>query len=297
MPTIDSHQHFWDVSRFDYGWLKPGKSELYRNYLPGDLAPLLACHGVDRTVFVQAMSDIIENRFALELAAEHDWIAGIVGWFDVASPAVQSQIDEFAPHEKFVGIRVNLALPRDGRDSKPVAAWRASSSDIPISVIEAALPPSLLDGLRRVARAGLVCDVLAWGENLALVPELAKRIPELAIVLDHLGGIPITRDEFAPWSARLRDAAGCPNVVCKLSGLITRPPRDVTATFDYTPAVREAIAAFTPARLMFGSDWPVSTQAGGYDAVMSVLHAQLAALPPTERGRILGGTAAAVYGL
>lgn len=199
----------------------------------------------------------------------------------MASPTVQSQIDEFAPHEKFVGVRVNLALPR------------ASSS----TAIDAAFPPALLDGLRRVACAGLVCDVLAWGENLTLVPELARRMPELTIVLDHLGGIPVTSGEFSPWSARLRAAAACPNVACKLSGLITRPPRDAAAMFDYAPAVREAVAAFTPARLMFGSDWPVSTQAGGYDLVMHVLHAQLAALTPTERERVLGGTAAAVYGL
>src|SRR5689334_17464156 len=108
MPLkIDAHQHFWQLSRpFDYGWLDaPSNAPIRRDYLPEDLAPLILAAGVDRTVFVQTQHNVEESRWVLGLAEQHAFIAGVVGWVDLASAACEEQVLEFARHPKFVGVR------------------------------------------------------------------------------------------------------------------------------------------------------------------------------------------------
>src|SRR5687767_3123769 len=109
MPVIDSHQHFWQRSLpapFDYSWLDaPQNAPIRRDYLPADLQPLIRAAGVDRTIFVQTQHHLEENRWALQLAEQHDWIAGVVGWLDLASPQCEDQLLEFKDHPKFVGVR------------------------------------------------------------------------------------------------------------------------------------------------------------------------------------------------
>src|SRR5947209_10286983 len=108
MPlTIDAHQHFWQLGRpFNYSWLDaPELAPIRRDFLPGDLEPLIGPAGVDRTIFVQTQHDVEENRWALGLAARHAFIAGVVGWVDLAGPACERQVLEFKEHPKFVGVR------------------------------------------------------------------------------------------------------------------------------------------------------------------------------------------------
>src|SRR4051812_15392363 len=95
--TIDAHQHFWQLSRpFDYRWLDaPPLAPIRRDYLPDDLAPHLRAAGVDRSVFVQTQHNVAENRWVLDLAERHDFIAGVVGWVDLASDVCEEQLLEF----------------------------------------------------------------------------------------------------------------------------------------------------------------------------------------------------------
>src|SRR3954447_14655690 len=106
-PTIDAHQHFWQLSRpFRYEWLDaPALSKIRRDYLPEHLEPLIRAEGVDRTVFVQTQHDLEENRWVLELAESHPFLAGVVGWVDLASEDVEGQLIEFRANPKFVGVR------------------------------------------------------------------------------------------------------------------------------------------------------------------------------------------------
>src|ERR1041385_5312741 len=102
---IDSHQHFWRVGRFDYPWMSPEVEVLYRDYVPEDLEPLAERCGVARTLLVKASNSLEETRWLLGLADAHAFIAGVVGWVDLASPDVGRQLDEFAAHPKFKGVR------------------------------------------------------------------------------------------------------------------------------------------------------------------------------------------------
>src|SRR3954468_18122729 len=105
--TIDSHHHFWQLSQpFDYGWLgAPLMEPIRRDFLPEDLQPLLKASGVDKTVFVQTQHNLQETRWALSLAEQHEFLAGIVGWVDLASPDCERQVLEFKDQPKFVGVR------------------------------------------------------------------------------------------------------------------------------------------------------------------------------------------------
>src|SRR5215510_13670842 len=98
---IDSHQHFWQVGRFDYPWMSSDLGVLYRDYLPSQLKPVLAENGVSKTVLVQASNSVEESRWLLSLADENSFIAGVVGWVDLMSPDVDRQLDELTAHPKF----------------------------------------------------------------------------------------------------------------------------------------------------------------------------------------------------
>src|SRR5215217_4608292 len=104
---IDSHQHFWQLSKpFDFRWLDaPDKKPIRKDFLPADLAPHLKKCGLDHCVFVQTQHDLDENRWALQLAAEFPFIAGVVGWVDLASRECEKQLQEMRKHPKFVGVR------------------------------------------------------------------------------------------------------------------------------------------------------------------------------------------------
>ncbi len=106
MTTVDAHQHFWEIGRFDYSWLDSLELEpIRRTYLPEDLQPHLAATGVDRSVFVQTQHNVAESRWALQMAQENEFLAGVVGWVDLASPECEQQLLEFKDHPKFVGVR------------------------------------------------------------------------------------------------------------------------------------------------------------------------------------------------
>ena len=84
--VVDSHQHFWDIARFEYPWMGPEVAPIAKTFMPPDLAPTLAELGIDRTVLVQARSALEDTTWFLELATEYDFIAGVVGWVDLLDP-------------------------------------------------------------------------------------------------------------------------------------------------------------------------------------------------------------------
>src|SRR5688572_18709851 len=102
---VDSHQHFWQVGRFDYPWMSSEVEILYRDYLPSQLEPILAANGVAKTVLVQASNSLAESRWLLTLADQHSFIAGVIGWANLMDPDVGSQLKELSAHPKFKGIR------------------------------------------------------------------------------------------------------------------------------------------------------------------------------------------------
>src|SRR3712207_2580203 len=97
---IDSHQHFWQVGRFDYPWMSSEVEVLYQDYLPSRLAPILEENSVAQTVLVQASNSIEETRWMLRLADENPFIAGVVGWVDLKGQEIEFQLEELTKHPK-----------------------------------------------------------------------------------------------------------------------------------------------------------------------------------------------------
>ena len=112
--NIDAHQHYWDPSRGDYGWLTPALGPLYRAFGPEDLAPLRSAVGITRTVVVQAAPTLDETHYLLDLARVDDSIAAVVGWVPLDAPNAPALIAAFAQVPAFKGIRPMLQdLPDD----------------------------------------------------------------------------------------------------------------------------------------------------------------------------------------
>jgi L-fuconolactonase len=277
MPlTVDAHQHFWQLSRpFDYRWLDmPTNRPIHRDFLPEHLEPLLCAAGIERSIFVQTQHDIGENRWVLELADNHEFIAGVVGWVNLAGPACEDQVLEFRQHPKFVGVR---HVTQDEPDDDFIVR------------------PAVLRGLKVLEKHGVPFDLLFYVRHLRHVPALAREMPSLPMVIDHLAKPRIKDHSLDDWLPDFRAAAAFPNVYCKLSGMMTEAVWHRWTIADLKPYVDAALDCFGPQRLMFGSDWPVCELGGTYGQFHAAMNELLAPLSPGEREQIFGGTAQRFY--
>lgn len=270
---IDSHQHFWSISRGDYFWMSPDLELLYRDFGPEDLQPLLACHGIDRTILVQAAQTVAETEFMLQLAVSAPFVAGVVGWADFTDPGAVEIIERMSDAPLIVGLR---PMVQDIADDD----WLVR--------------PDLTQAFRTLIERQLVFDALILPRHLPRLLVVADRHPELSIVIDH-GAKPFIREGVLdPWRADMVAAAARPNIVCKLSGLVTEAKADWTVS-DLRPYVDHLLEVFGPRRLLWGSDWPVVNLAGGYDRWREVTLDFLSSLSEMDQAAVLGGNAARVY--
>lgn len=275
---IDAHQHFWQLRQpFDYSWLNaPSLGVIRRDYLPEHLVPLIRAVGVEHTVVVQTQHNLEENRWALGLAEQNPFLAGVVGWVDLASEACEEQLLEFKQHPRFVGIR---HVTQDEPDDDFIVR------------------PEVLRGLRVLEKHGVPFDLLLYVKHLHHVPTLARQLSQLPLVINHLAKPHIKEGRTDDWLPHLRAAASFPNVFCKLSGLVTEADWQRWKVADLRPYVDAALEHFGPHRCMFGSDWPVCELAGTYPQVHAALNESISALSEAERDQILGGTATRFYKL
>jgi L-fuconolactonase len=277
MAVIDAHQHFWELHRFNYAWLDaPQLAPIRRSFLPADLAPSLRQVGVERSIFVQTQHNLAEARWVLRLAEQYDFIAGVVGWIDLASPDCERQLIEFRQHPKFVGAR---HVTQDEPD--------------PDFIIR----PDVLQGLAVFEQRDVPFDLLFYVQHLRHAATLAERMPRLRLVIDHLAKPRVKTGEMSGWIDDLRAAARHPNVYCKLSGLVTEADWKGWKLDDLRPYVREALDCFGPGRLMFGSDWPVCLLAASDERVYAAIDAATQDLSGEERAQIFGETATQFYRL
>lgn len=276
--VIDAHQHFWQLDLpFEYGWLaEPQHAAIHCDRLPAHLAPMLAEAGVQRTVFVQTQHNLAETEWALGLADEHPFIAGVVGWVDLAGDECEEQLLRWLERDKFVGIR---HVTQDEPDDDFIVR------------------DDVLRGLRVLQRHGVPFDLLFYVKHLKHAAALARELPELPMVIDHLAKPRIKDAATLDWLDDFRQAAAAPNVYCKLSGMITEADWQLWKPADLRPYVDAALELFGPQRCMFGSDWPVCELAGSYQQVHDALVQSLGSLSESEKAAIFGGTATAFYGL
>lgn len=273
---IDSHHHLWDLGVREQPWLaQPGLAALRRNFLEPDYAAVAAAAGVTSSVVVQTVDLPEETPEMLAVAADSDVVAAVVGWVDLTAADVAERLASFGGG-KLAGIRHQV-------QSEPDPGWLVR--------------PDVLRGLAALARAGLVYDLVITAAQLPAASAAAEAVPDLTFVLDHLGKPPIAAGELEPWASDLRRLAALPNVVAKLSGLVTEADLGHWRTADLRPYAEVALDCFGADRLMYGSDWPVCTIAAGYDEVLAAARELTSGLAAAERDAIFAGTATRIYRL
>ncbi|HUQ09342.1 MAG TPA: amidohydrolase family protein [Steroidobacteraceae bacterium] len=271
---IDAHQHFWRRERGDYTWLTPALGPIYRDYLPADLAPQLALTGIGHTILVQAAATVEETRFMLGLARENPFIAGVVGWVDFESDDAPRAIDDLSADPTLVGLRPMI-------------------QDIPDT--EWMLRERLEPAFESMIDHGLVFDALVKPPHLPALLELAGRYPELSIVLDHGAKPPIAGGDVSAWKRDVAALARDTPMACKLSGLVTEANSADAAVLE--ECVNHLLECFGPARLLWGSDWPVCELVCSYADWHATTARLLASLGSTERELIYSQTARKTYGI
>ncbi len=302
MTVIDAHHHLWDLSARDQPWLaQPGLAALRRDFLLPELEPIAHAEGVTSTVLIQTVTEAGETPEMLALAAGSDLVAGVVGWVDLAAPGgtdVIGALRDLPGGTRLAGIRHPVLF-------EPDPHWLAR--------------PEVLRGLAAVAAAGLVFDLVVTPDHLPDAVAAAASLPELTFVLDHLGNPDVVPAVDEQWAGSVRALAALPNTVCKLSGILGVPAPDAPDAADTVngadpeaagpgphtaasvahmrPYYQIALEEFGPDRMMYGSDWPVSTLGSPYARVIGAARLLTADLSIAERSAIFSGTARRVYDL
>lgn len=280
VPRVDAHHHVWDLHARSYAWLQAdGLGRLRRSFLAAEYDRLAVDSGIGASVLVQTVADADETLEMLEVAASSEVISAVVGWVDLTADDVAEQID--AVHGEPDGglLRGIRHLVQDEQDPR----WLARED--------------VRSGVRAVADAGLVYELLVRPPQLAAAVETVRDLPEVTFVLDHAGKPALRDGDLDDWASQVRTLGALDNVVCKLSGLVTEADPERWQPDDLRPAADVVLSAFGADRVMLGSDWPVSLLAGPYERVVDSYRDLLDELSASERAAVEGGVATRVYQL
>jgi len=278
MPVIDCHQHFWTWGKRAHKFPPAAGTRLDRDFTPEDLHPQLKKAGVDATILVQSLNDLDETREFLDLSREIDYVAGVVGWVPLTDPAAcAAALESIKSRGKLVGIRPLIAY-------EPDPDW----------LLQAGVGESLC----LLAKAGLVFEAIPVNDRqFEAVLAVTRAMPELKVVLNHLGNPPVPEKGWEPWATFIKHASELPNMSIKLSAGLALVIRWKWSTGEIRRYADYVIELFGPERVMAGSNWPVVELGGTFEEVWNGLTDLLAGLTPVERAAVLGGSAQRIYRL
>jgi L-fuconolactonase len=270
--NVDAHQHFWSPSRGDYFWMTgEAVAPINRAILPRDFEPIRKAHGIDKTVLVQAAPTLAETQYMLGIADATDFVAKVVGWADFENRDDLMHLQRLAKHPKFAGVRPMIQdIPDVNWMHRPDVQWAYDA----------------------IVDLDLTFDALGFPIHADNFLKLFNRYPKMRTVVDHCLKPQIRDDAFDEWARGMVRIARETNVFCKLSGIATeaRPGWTVETLKPYALHI---IDVFGPARVMWGSDWPVLELNGTYASWRKAAESIMAS--PTERAQIFGETAKAFY--
>lgn len=275
---IDAHQHFWNPARGDYDWMPMDNAILARSYGPADLTPHLKQHGIQATVLVQAAPTINETEYMLGLADATPYVVGVVGWIDFEKPDDLAQLRRLAEHPKFLGVRPMIQdIPDDDWMLRTDIQW----------------------AFEALCELDLTFDALGFPRHLANFHALLSRYPTMRVVIDHCMKPQIrdhTEENYSFWADGMAKIASDTNAFCKYSALVTEAKEGWIAD-DLRHYVDHVFNAFGPERMIWGSDWPVSRLARGYDDWREAALELADHLSEAEKVAVFGGNAKSFYRL
>ena len=275
-PRIDSHQHFWRYHPTHHSWMTSEMEILKRDYFPEELLPLLRSANLDGCVAVQASQTEEENIFLLSLAAQHDFIKGIVGWVDLQSDKLAERLAYYKKFEKLKGFR---HIIQDELD------------------IDFMLHPNFLRGVGQLSAFGYTYDILIYPMHLPNAITFVNQFPEQLFVVDHLAKPCIRDRKMEPWKDDLKKLARHKNMFCKISGMVTEANWTQWTKADFIPYMDSVVDSFGFDRIMFGSDWPVCTVASSYTEMYEVVFGYFSQFSVSEQDKFYGQNASRFYNL
>ncbi len=275
MIRVDAHHHLWRYNPIDYDWLQGDLAVLQRDFLPADLDRDSRSSKIDGSIAVQARQSVMETDWLLQLAASTPLILGVVGWLPLQDPRFPALLERYQEQKSLKGLR------------HVVQAEAAGFMD----------EASFNAGIAAMHDSGLVYDILIFERQLEEAIRLADRHPNQHFVLDHLAKPRIAAGQLGPWADRVRKLAQRPNTTCKLSGMVTEADPHNWSAAQLRPYFETVLEAFTPARLMIGTDWPVLLAGCSYGRWWEIASEWINTLSLDEQADILGRTAMKTYGL
>ncbi|MGE5609211.1 MAG: amidohydrolase family protein [Bacillota bacterium] len=273
---IDAHHHFWKYDPVQYAWINATMNSIRRDFLPDDLSREIAAVGITGVVSVQARQSLEETRWLLDLATRHDFIRGVVGWVPLVSPDLDHHLATFAANPKLKALRHVLQDEPD-----PLYMLRDDFNR----------------GIQHLRPFNLAYDILVFERHLPQTIDFVDRHPNQIFILDHIAKPRIRTNTFSPWQRNIFELAKRPNVYCKLSGLVTEADYHAWTPAQLLPYMQTVLDAFTPQRLMFGSDWPVCLVACPYPRWHQIVADFISKLSATEQSHFWSQTAIEAYRL
>jgi L-fuconolactonase len=273
--TVDAHQHFWKYQPKRDTWITPEMEAIRRDFLPGDLENILKDNRVEATIAVQADQSEKETDFLIKCSQTHPFVKGIVGWTDLQSPHVQARLEYYFQFDQVKGFR-HVA------QSEPDNFLLSSAFCNGVSLLE---------------QYDFTYDILIYPRHLASALAFVRKFPRQQFVIDHLAKPGIKSQETEPWKKQIMEIAKCENVHCKISGMVTEGDWRRWRPADFRPYVETVLEAFTPKRLMYGSDWPVCLVATDYKGQLDLTRNFIESLSLSEKKAIMGANATRFYHL
>ena len=278
-PIVDTHLHLWDPRAMRYPWLDDF-ALLNRPYLLEDHARDWAGIDIEAMVFLQCEADLADAQ------READWVAGLakleprIRGMVACAPlergrAASPDVERLASHPILRGIRRNIQAQPD---------------------LDFCLRPDFIEGVRMLAGFGLSFDICADHRHMANVVRFAEQVPDVPLILDHIGKPSIRTGTMQPWASQMRELARLPHVHCKISGVATEAGAEWTDD-DLRPFLEVAFTEFGIERTMFGGDWPVALLAITPSRWVALLDELLTGQSPEGRRRFWRDNANAFYRL
>jgi predicted TIM-barrel fold metal-dependent hydrolase len=280
LTFVDAHVHLWDAARMPYPWLAEVPT-IAGPHTPAELATEAGARMPTEIVFVEAAVDpahaLNEVRWVEALATSEGRIAAIVAQVAVDRGAeTEAALASLAGHARVRGVRHIIE-----KHSEPDYCVR----------------PAFIAGVQRVGERGWTFDLCVRPAQLPACIALVRVSPTTVFVLDHAGKPDIRRGALDPWRTQIADLARLPNVVCKLSGLVTEADPATWTVAALQPYVDHLLSCFGPGRLLFGSDWPVVNLVANYSRWLETALALLAPLSAAERAAVMSENARRIYRL
>ena len=277
-PIVDTHLHLWDLKRLRYPWLV-NVPMLNRDHLIDEYRQACGPVQVAKMVFLQCEADFAlfqeEADWVTEVARVDPRIRGIVPWAPLEKgDAAEADLARLAANPLIKGIRRIIQFEADQ---------------------EFCLQPGFVRGVQLLPRHGLSFDLCINHKQLANTLKLVKQCPNVKFIMDHIAKPDIKAGLLDPWRAELRELSKFPNVWCKLSGLVTEADCAKWTPADLQPYIDHVVDCFGFGRVIFGGDWPVSTQATDYPRWVKTLDAALKGASPDELHQLYVRNAESFY--